>query len=221
MENQTTTELRYGGILLSLGALITIISILLEVNAGWASLFIEIKRTNYEAGKFLFENWSEMNVIWTWALIGNVFFTIASVLLMKNSLKIGWFPSSLFWSIFFIGSLLLVLSFGISLGSYYDALNVLDGYPHVFDTIRGIALYLFNYGALFQLSVLVIYFQQGLSNEGIVPRLSAMIPTVLLMGSFVLVATGVVSFGVLAIACFLVPFLLGLFYVRRTPPEAL
>ncbi|MEM1338983.1 MAG: hypothetical protein AAF634_15640 [Bacteroidota bacterium] len=140
MEDQTKPEVRYGGILLSVGALITILCILLEVNAGWASLFIEMERTNYEAGKFLFENWDEMNGIWTGALIGNVFFTIASVLLMKNATKIGWFPSSLFWSIFFIGSWLLILSFGISLGSYYPALDVIDNHPYVFDTIRGCPL---------------------------------------------------------------------------------
>ena len=138
MKNQNRAELRYGSLLLSLGALTTIICILLEVNAGWASLLVEIERTNYEAGKFLFENWDEMSLIWTWALIGNVFFTIASMLLMKNSMSIGWFPSSLFWSIYFVGSFLLITAFGISLGSY-----------------------LFNYCALFQLVALVFFFQEG------------------------------------------------------------
>ncbi|MEM9829920.1 MAG: hypothetical protein AAF944_04755 [Bacteroidota bacterium] len=220
MENQSRSELRYGGLLLSLGALTTVICILLEVNAGWASLLVEMQRTDYEAGSFLFENWSEMNLIWTWSLIGNVFFTIASILLMKDSIKIGWFPASLFWSIFFIGSLLLILSFGISLGSYYSALSVIDDHPYVFETIRGIALYLFNYGALFQLVVLVIYFHQGFSNQGIVSRLSAIIILLLLVGSFALMLFGVVSFGVFAIACFLAPLLLGIFYMREMVTEA-
>ncbi|MEM8763571.1 MAG: hypothetical protein AAGD88_07155 [Bacteroidota bacterium] len=216
MENQTKAEFRYGGILLILGAFFTIICILLEVNAGWASLFVEIERTNYEAGTFLFENWAEMSKVWSVALFGNLFFAIASLLLFKHSMKIGWFPSSLFWAIFFIGSLLGLLSFGVCLGSYYHALAVIDDYPNLFDTIRGVALYLFMYGALFQLVALAIYFQQGFSAQGMVPRVYAWVVLVLVIGSFVLTGSGIVSFGVLAIACYIVILLLGLFYVRGT-----
>lgn len=216
MENQTKAELIYGGILLGLGGLTTIICILLEVNAGWASLFVEIERTNYEAGTFLFEHWSEMSRIWTWALLGNVFFTIAAMLFMKNSVKIGWFPSSLFWAIFCVGSLLGVVSFGISLGSYSDALAVIDDHPYVFDTIRGIALYFFFFGAFFQLVVLIIFFHQGFNAQGIVPRLSAILMASALVASFVLMMAGVLSFGVFAIAFFLVPVVLGMYYTKET-----
>lgn len=216
MENQVKSELRYGALLLSLGALTTIICILLEVNAGWASLRVEIERTNYKAGKFLFENWDEMSLIWTWALIGNAFFTIASMLLMKDSIRIGWFPSGLFWSIYFVGSFLLILAFGISLGSYHDTLNVIEDHPYLFDSIRGIALYLFNYGALFQLIVLVIFFQQGFSKNGFVPRLYAICTLGLIVISLILVISSVVSFAVFAITCFLVPFLLGVLYIKET-----
>jgi len=215
MQNQNRSELRYGGLLLSLGAFTTIVIILLEVNASWASLRIEIERTNYEAGKFLLENWDEMGLIWTWALIGNVFFAIASMLLMKESTRIGWDPSSLFWSIFFIGSLLLILSFGISLGSYHDTLSVLEDHPYLFDSIRGIDLYLFNFGALFQVAVLVIYFHQGFNKSGVVPRLYAAITALLLIGSLGLVIAGVVSFAVFAIVCFLIPLFLGIFYLKK------
>lgn len=218
MKNKS--EILYGGIFLCLGALITIICILLEINADWASLVVEIERTNYEAGKFLFENWSEMSMIWTWALIGNVFFSIASALLMKDSIKIGWFPSSLFWSIYFIGSLLLILSFGYCLGSYYNALEVIDDHPYVFDTIRGTPLYLFNFGALFQLSVLIIYFQQGFSKNGIVSRRFAIITLLVIISSFVLVAFGLLSFAVFAIACFLATLLLGIFYTKDSLTES-
>ncbi|MEO0555368.1 MAG: hypothetical protein AAF149_19315 [Bacteroidota bacterium] len=216
MENQNKPEVRYGGLLLSLGALTTIICILMEVNAGWASLPVEMQRTNYEAGKFLFENWGEMHLIWTWSLIGNVFFAIASVLLMKNSTQIGWFPSSLFWSIYFVGSFLLMLAFGISLGSYHDTLNVIEDHPYLFDSLRGIALYLFNYGALFQLVVLVVFFQQGFSKNGFVPRLYAIGTLGLLAISLILVISSVASFAVFAITCFLVPFLLGVLYAKKT-----
>lgn len=220
MENQTKAELRYGGILLSLGGLTTIICILLEVNAGWASLFTEIERTNYEAGTFLFENWGEMSMIWTWALLGNVFFTLAAMLFMKNSVKIGWFPSSLFWAIFCLGSLLGVLSFGITLGSYYDALAVINDHRYVFDSIRGIALYFFFFGAFFQLVVLAIYFHQGFHSHGMVPRLSAIVMTLVLAGSFVLMIFGLFSFGVFAISFFLVTVLLGIFYIRESSAKS-
>jgi len=216
VENQTKTEFRYGGILLILGALFTIICILLEVNAGWASLFVEIERTNYEAGTFLFKNWAEMSKVWSLALFGNLFLAIASLLLFKHSMKIGWFPSSLFWAIFFIGSLLGLLSFGVCLGSYSHALSVIDDHPNLFDTIRGVALYLFMYGALFQLVALVIYFQQGFSAKGMVPRGYAVVMLLLVVVSFVLVGSGIVSFGVWAITCYFVFLLLGLFYARGT-----
>ncbi|AYN67111.1 hypothetical protein D1013_06880 [Euzebyella marina] len=214
MEYQTRAEIRYGGILLILGALTTIMCILLEVNAGWASLIVEIKRTDYEAGKFLFKNWNEMSSIWNWALFGNVFLAIASILLIKDTKKIGWFPSSFFWSIYLIGSALLIVSFAISLGSYFNALKVIDDQPYLFETIRGTPLYLFNVGALFQLSVCIIYFQQGFSKQGIVSRGLAIIMLVILISSLVLAVLGITSVVIFAIACFLVPLSLGIFYTK-------
>ena len=104
------TEIKVGGMLLSIGSFITIVCILLEVNAGWASLFVEMDRSDYEAGIFLFENWQEMQSIWTWALIGNVFLAIAALILLKKGDSIASFPMSVLWSIYFIGSLLLIIS---------------------------------------------------------------------------------------------------------------
>ena len=217
MENKT--EIRIGGIFLSLGALITIICILLEVNEGWASLVVEMKRTDYEAGKFLFEHWQNMSSIWNWSLFGNVFLAIASILLLRPAKKNGWFPSSLFWSVHFIGSLLLIISFAISLGSYYNALSVIDDKLYLFETLRGTPLYLFNIGALFQLSILIIYFQQGFSKTGIVSRRFAIMTLLVIISAFLLVVFGLVSFAVFAIACFLAPLLLGIFYTKYSLTE--
>ncbi|MDH7912507.1 hypothetical protein [Winogradskyella sp. SYSU M77433] len=215
MKYITKAEFRYGGILLSLGALITIICILLEVNAGWASLVVEIKRTDYEAGKFLYDNWDVMSSIWNWSLFGNVFFAISSSLLFKDSRTAGSFPLSLLWVVNFIGSLVLILSFAISIGSYHTTLSVIDSQPYLFESIRGTPLYLFNIGALFQLSVLIIYFQQGFSKQGIVPKVYAIVMILLIVALFLLVFFGVVSFTVFAVACFLVPLLLGIFYYKE------
>lgn len=218
MENKT--EIRFGGFFLILGALITIICILLEVNEGWASLVVEMNRTDYEAGQFLFEHWQNMSVIWNWSLFGNVFLAIASILLIRQTIKIGWFPSSLFWSIHFIGSLLLIVSFAICLGSYYNALSLIDDKLYLFETIRGIPLYLFNIGALFQLSILIIYFQQGFSKDGIVPRSFAFMTLLVIVITFLLIVFGLVSFAVFAIACFLAPLLLGIFFTKVSLTES-
>lgn len=214
MENKV--EIRFGGILLSLGALITIICILFEAKSGWTSLTVEMVRTDYEAGKFLFENWSEIRSIWSWALLGNVFFAISSILLLKESKKIGWFPSTLFWSIYFVSSLILVFSFATCLGSFYNTLKVIDDRLYLFEIIRGIALYLFNIGALLQLSILIIYFHQGFSKQGIVPRIYAIVVLSLIVSSFALIFLGVISVEVFAITNFLAPFFLGFFYFKRT-----
>lgn len=216
MEIQTKPELRMGGLLLSLGALITIICILLEVNAGWASLVVEMKRTDLEAGKFLYENWDEMNSIWNWALYGNVFLVLSSMNLFKVNQKIGWFPSSLFWAVYFLGSLMLIISFALSLGSYPNAFKVLDDELYLFEALRGAPLFLFNLGALFQTSVFIIYFFEGFSKRGRVPQWIAGITLLLMVGSFVAVILGAVSFAVFAITCFVPPLVLGLFYMRET-----
>jgi|GEM_PF-4214276 len=208
------TEIKVGGMLLSIGAFITIVCILLEVNAGWASLFVEMNRSDYEAGIFLFENWQEMRSIWTWALIGNVFLAIAALILLKKEDSIASFPMSVLWSIYFIGSLLLIISFGICLGSYYPALEVIEEHPAIFLSTRGAPLYLFYVGMISGLIPLIIYFYEGFRKQGIVPRRWAIIMSGLLLIVFIAVSAGIVSFAVFAITCFLITILLGIFYWR-------
>ena len=214
MPYPSPSEIRLGGILLSLGALLTMICILLEVQAGWASLFTEMPRTDNEAGRFLAANWGAMRPIWTWSLIGNVLLAVASLLLLRVPRPVGRLPASLFWAGYFIGSLLLVVSFAISLGSYPAAFTVLEDRPYVFETVRGTPLYLFQIGALAGLSVFAIYFQQGFSQAGAIARGQAVVTLLLIIAAFVAVVLGLVSVAVFALACFLVPLLLGLAYAR-------
>ena len=147
------------------------------------------------------------------------FLAIASILLLRSTKKIGWFPASLFWSVHFIGSLLLIVSFATSIGSYYNTLSVIDDKPYLFEAIRGAPLYLFNIGALFLLSILIIYFQQGFSKSGIVSSRFAIMTMLVIISAFLLVVVGLVSFAVIAIACSLVPLLLGLFYTKDSFSE--
>ncbi|MEK6481614.1 hypothetical protein WJR50_28985 [Catalinimonas sp. 4WD22] len=207
-------EVRTAGLLLSIGSLITIVCILMEVYAGWASLSVEMKRTDYEAGVFLFNHWPQMKSIWGWSLFGNVFLAIAALLLQKNASNVGVFPASVLWSIYFIGCLLLIISFGLSLGSYYPALEVIEQQPAIFVALRGTPLYLFDLGAISGLVLFIIYFYEGFSKQGIVSRKWAIAALSCIIVSIVLVSVGFASFTVFAIACFFVPLFLGASYWR-------
>ena len=212
-------ELKAGGLLLSLGALLTIVCILLEINAGWASLWVEMTRSDYEADQFLYDNWETMSPIWTWSMFGNVLLAAAALLLMKNADNIGWFPLSLLWAMYFIGTLVLVVAFAISVGSYFQALEVLDNEPAVFMTIRGAALFMFNIGLPILLLPLILFFYQGFKNDGWVPRSLAITAVVLIIGSLLTTMFGLTSFAVFAISIFLTTAFLGVAYMRISLAE--
>ncbi len=207
-------ELKTGGLFLAIGALITLVSILLEINAGWASFSVDIERTDYDAGLFLFKNWPTMKSIWSFALFGNVILAIAALLLQKNSRKIGIFPESIFWHIYFIGNLLLILSFGLCLGSYYPALEVLEQQPAMFSAVRGAPLYLFNLGAVSGLVLPIIFFYEGFSKHGIVPRKWAMAMLFLIIVAIIVIIAGLSS-SVVAMVIIFIPVLLGICYWKN------
>lgn len=209
-------EVRLGGVLLSIGALVTIVCILLEVKTGWASLTEEIERTDYEAGIFLYNNWSSMKPIWSWSMFGNLFLAFASLVLLKSPKKFGWLPTSFFWVIYFVGSLLLAIAFGLCVGSYYQALEVIEEQPELFNTVRGAPLYLFNIGVIAGFVVLIIFFHEGFSSNGVVHRTFAIVILIIIIASLAMVALGLVSVGVFAISCFLAPLVLGIYYLKTS-----
>ena len=211
----SSNEVRYGGLLLSMGALITVICIVLEVNAGWASFSKEIVRTDLEAGTFLFQNWDKMNVIWSFSLFGNIPLAIAALLLQKHAKKIGALPLSLFWLVHFIGSILIIIAFGISVGSYFPAMEVLNEQPALFSTIRGAPMVFFNFGALCQLFALPIFFHSGFSKSGPVEKKLAIICLILILLAIVLSMVGLVSFAVVAISFYIPSIVLGIVYWQK------
>ena len=188
------------------------VCILLEVRAGWASLTGPMQRTDLEAAAFLADNWGRMRSIWTWSLVGNGILAVAALLLMQRSTTVF---TGLAWAVYFLGNLLLILCFALSLGSYPPAFAVLAEQPHLFEVARGAPLVLFELGALFGFSVFPLYFGQALREHGRVSRGEAAFVLLLIIGTFATILLGYLSITVFALSCFLVPFLLGLAYFRR------
>lgn len=214
MNNLLNSERMMAGWMLIFGSITTIICILLEVHAGWASLTEELNRTDWEAGIFLSENWSEMSMIWFWALIGNVFLAIGALLLLSSHQKIGWFPSNFFWSIYFLASLLQIISFSISLGSYEAAFKLLEKQEEIFEAFRGTPIFLFQLGAFMGSSIFIPFFFHGFKKNGLIPQWAAILTLFLILSSLGLVILGWVSFAIFAIACYVAPLFTGIYFSK-------
>ncbi|MEM8981802.1 MAG: hypothetical protein AAGC71_02155 [Pseudomonadota bacterium] len=209
-----SVESKLGGLLLITGSLLTVICISLEVSVEWWSFWYEIQRTDYEAGAFLYEHWAVMSPIWALSLLGNVLLATASLLLLKNTGSGNYGAVSIGWAIYFLGTLALALSFAVSVGGYHPALAVINEQPALFETIRGVALFLFNLGMPTLFIPLAVLFQQGFARDGFVPRYLAIVAGVLIVAVLLLTVVGWTSSAAFAVVVILATALLGIAYSR-------
>lgn len=200
-------ENRLAGILLIVGALITIITILFEYNIGW----IGADRTRSETPQFLLENWNRMKFIWSWQTFGYFISTLAYFVFFKNSQGI----LSPFWSILILCECLKVVAMCLTLGSYQPALEVFSSNPEVFNTIGGGIRTLYATAQLGGLFLMVVFIIETFKKNGVVHKWMGI--TIL---AFVLIAIGIsiattIPVKVTGTSSFLIPIVLGLGYLKN------
>lgn len=157
------TESNLAGLILTAGTLIILTSIVFEYRIGW----IGVERPPEEVPIFIFKKWEGLQKIWGWQFLGFFLQTIAFVLLLKNSSNRF---KSLLWSILTLLGLLIVIAFGITLGSYGPALEVYETQPELFLSLRGAVGSLYRPGLLGLVFLTIIYLIETFGANGLIHR---------------------------------------------------
>ncbi len=208
---RSTRETNIAGLLLFIGTITILITIYFEYQMGW----IGARRPQEEVPAFLFDRWGTLKLIWGWQTVGHALLTVAYLLLLKSSKGI----KSLIWAFLTLSGILLVVSLGIALGSYYPALKVYGERPELFSSLRGAISILYQAGQFGSLLLLVIFLLELFGKNGVIAR-----PLGLTVLGIVFSAISIASIASLPIkvwgaSWFLLPAVLGYGYWRNSPPS--
>lgn len=204
-----TNESNLAGFLMVLGGIIILITILFEYRIGW----IGVERPESAIPPFIFNAWSQLRLIWGWQVIGFFFIAVAYLLLLKSSVSV---IKSLFWAVVLLCTISLIIAFGITLGSYYTALEVYDEQPIIFDALRGAVRSLYSIGLLSLILLIVVHLHETFGRNGTIHRKWG-------LAGFSIVVIGVVlSFvpglpgQLIGAVIFFIPVFIGFGYWRNT-----
>ena len=200
-------ENRLAGILLIVGALITIVTILFEYKIGW----IGVDRTSSETPQFLLENWIDMKSIWSWQTFGYFISTLAYFIFFKNSQGM----LSLFWSILILCGCLQVVAMCLTLGSYQPALEVYSSNPEVFNTIGGGIRTLYSTAQMGGLFLTVVFIIETFKKKGVVHKWTGISILALVLIAIAIGAATTLPVKLTGASSFLIPIVLGLGYWNK------
>ncbi len=200
-------ETKIGGFVLLLAALTLLITIYLEYRIGW----IGIQRSQDELFQFVYENWKGLQVIWGWQTLGHALFAISYLLLLKGSNGVA----SIAWSVLFLCGLLLVVSMGLTLGSYYPAMEVYQDHPAIFDSISGGIRILYRAGRIGSLFFLLVYFIEIFKPGGVLDKKLGLISFSIVAILIVLGLTTSLPLKVIGASWFFLPSILGYAYWKN------
>lgn len=197
-------EKKASGFFLFLGAIIILITIIFEYKIGW----IGTERLDSETPQFMLENWDELRLIWAWQVLGYFLFILAYLMILKEAK--GY--KRLFWSILFIGGLLIISSFGFTLGSYFPALEVYSQEPAIFNSIRGGVGVLYRSGKISLLFFVFIFLWETFSSKGEIKKETGIISISIFLGSLLIGFITNLPIKVAGATFFLLPMVIGYFY---------
>jgi hypothetical protein len=197
-------EMRSGGGILFIGALLLLATIGAERSIGWPP--------SDDVPTFILSEWPSLR--WIWAvqgLAGFAFGLSALVLLRDRHLNALWRPASTLWSAVAIGGVMLVVAFALTLGSYPPALLALEDNPEIFATVRGGVRNLFVTGATVAcVGLIVLFLREGIAKDGVVPRSWLIGLAVALALAIMAAAFGLVRLPTAFLVTLFAPALLGL-----------
>lgn len=200
-------EMRSGGAILLLGALLFIVSIGFELSLGWPP-----SGEDTDAAALMLQAWDSLRWIWTIEALATFLFALSALTLARSRhLEDSWRPSSIIWSAVAIGAILATVGFALALGSYPPALQTLEQNPELFEAVRGGIRATYEMGMLVQgLGHLALFLREGIANDGVVPRAWLLGFAGSIVAAIGIVVTGLLRPAAAGVVTFLVPALLGL-----------
>ncbi len=145
-------EARWAGAALALGATLFVLGTVLGLDAFEGEWDRSIGPTLPETAALIQERWPRFRVIWSGELLGSLLFALAAFLLQRRpQASARWLPAGVAWTVVGVGSVLVAVSYGLTLGGYPAALAAFQDQPALFATLRGCVLFLHAVGSVLQL----------------------------------------------------------------------
>ncbi len=149
-------EVRWAGAALALGATFFVMGIFLGLDAFEGDWDRSIGPTLPDTAALIQERWPRFRAIWSGELLGALLFALAAFLLQRRpQASAYWLPASVAWTVVGVGSVLVAVSYGLTLGGYPAALAAFQEQPALFATLRGCVLFLHAVGSVLQLLGLI------------------------------------------------------------------
>ncbi len=195
--------MRSGGLILFIGAVLFIVTIGFEKQAGWPP------PDGTDVAALVHQLWPSLRWIWTVQMVAGFLLGMSALLILRSPhLENRWIATTVIWSAIAIGSIIVVLAFGLALGSYPPALLALEANPDIFSTLRGGIRFLFMFGlGVVVLGYHVLFIGEAVMKSGIVPRYWLIAAVVTIVLAIMAGSVGLPTDGVVA---FLTPAMLGL-----------
>lgn len=202
-------EMRSGGAILFFGAVMFWITIGFELWIGWTTAQ---QRPLAELASFLVEHWPSLRWIWAAQAFGSLLFAVSALVLLRSRhLQDRWLPAGGLWSMTAVGSVVVVVAYGLTLGAYPPALSTFEQQPDLFTTVRGGIRALFLPGLIVAwLGYGSLLIREGLAEDGSVPRSWLAGAAVAVAGAIMVGAAGWLDGSTAGAVGFLLPGLLGL-----------
>ncbi len=148
----TAREVRWGGALLAFGAMLFVLGTFMGLEAFDGEWDTSIGPTLPDTAALIQERWPRFRAIWSGELLGALLMALAAFLLQRRpQASARWLPASVAWTVMGIGSVLVAVSYGVTLGGYPPALAAFPEQPALFATLRGSVLFLHAVGSILQL----------------------------------------------------------------------
>lgn len=196
-------EMRSGGALLFIGAVIFVITIGLEQKVGWPP------PDAADISEVLNQLWPSLRWLWAVQLIAGFLFGLSALLILRSPyLEARWIATTLIWSAVALGTIIFIVAYGLALGGYPSALDALERNPDILETFRGGIRFLFMSAlAVVVLGYHALFIGEGFVKSGVVPRHWLIGAIVVIVLAIMASAAGLPAAGVVA---FFAPAMLGL-----------
>jgi peptidoglycan/LPS O-acetylase OafA/YrhL len=196
-----------GGLFLILGSIVLLTTIYFEYSIGW----IGNVRTDKETNEFILSNWENLKHIWKWQMLSHFVYIIGYFVLLKKAEVL----MRILWSILTVCSILMLVAFGLTLGTYYQALEVYNSEPAIFETIRGGIGYLYQFGRYGLLLFVVAFLVETLNNNGRIQKVFGFSLLAFIILLFIVGYALGISVKIIGATFFLLPLAIGYFYLKN------
>jgi hypothetical protein len=145
-------ETRWAGAALALGATLFVLGTVVGLHAFDGDWDTSVGPTLPETAALIHERWPRFRAIWSGELLGSLLMGVAALLLQRRrQASARWLPAGVAWTVLGVGSVLVAVSYGLTLGGYPAALAAFENQPALFATLRGCVLFLHAVGSILQL----------------------------------------------------------------------